>query len=335
MAWMEDESSGSPKKTIWSYKDGIDMVTILENTSRDFALLTGDLDPTKTWTSPMGAWVHEFKTANGYATILCDKWVNACPFCYENEIYKQRNPNYKNTGGRLPYGMSKKGLLQVWDFQEKKVLWLLAGKKIQEGMDFILTKMADRYHGFVTITRTGRGLSTNYRVDISNGISLDEYAINTIASTMMPRDQVENRFRMTQAEIFKKSGVEPASYFSQKLPMKFNIDISNWGQIPKSIEQQISANSSNPTTPAQAQESQPVTPQANVTAPEPSPQALEAVNTICTVGMYKDKTFAVIIQEVGKPYIQYLLRSGSDVEKQSANIILNEWDVVSAFVNPF
>lgn len=89
MAWVQnDNKNASDLKPTWEYKKGSDFVTVLPDTSRDFALITGDLDPTKTWSSPIEVWVHQFKVQKGFATVICDKWNEACPFCYENEMFK-------------------------------------------------------------------------------------------------------------------------------------------------------------------------------------------------------------------------------------------------------
>lgn len=326
--WIpNNQGDGSAKKPTWDYKQNVVFMTVLENQSRDIAIISGDLDPTKTWQSPIPVWVHQWKATNGFVTIICDKWNHACPFCFENEIYKLSNPNYKNTGGRLPHGLSKKGLVQVYDFQEKRVLWLLAGRDIEQGMDFILSRQAQFFNGFITLTRIGAGMNTKYRVDINPSLTLDEYAINQINQSVVSADQVYSIMKLSEQEIAQKTLIDVASYFRTKLPQYPNIDISGWGPVPTNSAVNIGNQQ-----PVQQPIQQPVQTQNTVQLPQ---DVVDALQTICTVGVFKDKLFVDVIAQTGKPYIQFLLNGGTPVEIQSAKILIDKWDMVEMYMKNY
>ena len=331
MAWVSSENKNTSElKPTWEYKKGMDFVTILPNTSRDFVLLTGDHDPTKTWMSPAEAWVHQFKVQNGFATVICDKWNEACPFCYENEIFKKANPNYKDEKKRPPYPISSKALLQVYDFQEKRVLWLIAGQKIIEGMDFILARQANLFNGVVTITRIGEKLNTNYRVDIcSRPVTAEERQI--INAQMKPMGDWRGLAQLTHEEVFAKTGINPAMYFARVLPMNHGIDISSWGAVPTIRQATIPQSTPAPVIPAQTAPSQPQVETGGV-PPIMSPAMTEivskAIRTKCTQGVYAGKELAEIFISTGKSYMQYMSQAGAtQEERDSAKHILDNWDV--------
>ena len=332
MAWVSSENKNTSElKPTWEYKKGMDFVTILPNTSRDFALITGDIDPTKTWVSPVEAWIHQFKVQNGFATVICDKWNEACPFCYENEIFKKNNPNYKDEKKRPPFPISSKALLQVYDFQEQRVLWLIAGQKIIEGMDFILARQANLFRGIVTITRIGEKLNTNYRVDISpRTIGAVEMAI--INAQTKPMGEWRGLSHLTHEEVLAKTGVHPVAYFDRILPMKHGIDISGWGAVPVSRGGFAQASA----TPAQNQ-TPPVDMGAGVPPvlhPAITEIVAKAIHTKCTMGVYAGKELAEVFIGTGKSYIQYMAQAGTtQEEKDAAKTILDNWDVAIALAD--
>ena len=336
----DDNSTNAPKKPTWEYKTGVVFQTVLPDTSRDVAFIMNDLDPTKTWVNAIPIWVHQWKGVGGFITAFCDKWNEACPMCFENEIYKQGNPNYKNTGGRLPYGLSKKGLIQIWDFQERKVLWLLAGQDISQGMDFILTRQTNLYKGFVTLTRMGSGTTTKYRVDINPGLVLDDFAKAEITRCTIPVDQVANILKLNRQEFMTKTMINPVLYFQQRLSQFPTIDISNWGPVPTDF--------SNPpvqTMPTNQPVNQPSpTPAQNVSQPMPGmiknqinlPDDLNsALNILCTIGVFQNKKLVDVIDQTGKPYIHFLTKNGSQPEKDAAQIILNNWELVEKYMKDY
>ncbi len=428
MTWIpENSESGKELDPLWTYKDGIQFVTVLQNTFRVLGMLVKDLDPTRTWQHPERKWVHQWKVGRNMVTIFCTKYRGAaCPFCYENEIFKLRNPNYKAVQQKLPYPLMAKGLLQVWDFQENQRVWLLSGKQINEGMDFIVLRQAEQYRGFVGITRMGRGLNTSYRVDLASNV--DPNAVNGIlqyiAGSMIPNDDnLDNYFSLSQEEITKRTGVNPGMYFQTKLNEGHNIDISDWGDVPTaqpiSVQQQAapqihqglpagfgqglptgvnqaSLPVSRPTTglippanmggpplqptgsnagfvppqygaplvgqqhnPAQQVQqppqqqimfeapTQPLTP-VSETKPmveEPNKADMaglanqsvdpivfetmqQALDVVCTTGVFKDKKLKEAVDKAGKSYAQYLSKSGKAEENQAAQYLLNNWEMI-------
>jgi len=312
MAWVTAESKEKTElKPIWEYRKGADFITVLPNTTRDLALLTGDLDPTKTWPSPVEVWVHTFKAAAGFATVICDKWNEACPFCYENELFKQKTPNYRDLKLKPPYPISSKALVQVYDFQEKRVLWLLAGQSIIEGMDFILTRQSAMFKGVISLTRTGEKLNTKYRVDISPVVigAAEQAIINTQTT---PQSLWRGLMQMSYDETYKKTGVHPVAYFDRIIPQNLGVDISSWGGIPKDQKcTQSDSVNPNPVTGVDA-------------------SLCASLNAYCETGLYKDKQFKFVVVEVGKSYLQYLAQAGAPNEKLNALVIINNWDAAVA-----
>ena len=368
-SWLSDDKQevNVELKPTWDYKEGMKFVTVLPDTTRDFAMLTGDLDPTITWKSPIGVWTHEFKVASGkFATVICNKWNEACPFCFENEIYKLQNPDYKAHGGRLPKGLSKKALLQVWDFELKQVLFLLAGKQIQDGMNFILQKFAGQYQGIVSITRIGKSLSTNYRVDLSYA-ELTPKIKQVIKAKIMNLDMARDQILLSHQEIKEKTGISPPEFFQMMLPKYPQVDISGWGAVPyvgeggfdhtegiypadewetdeifdeqedfseeeeeEIKEELVKKTSQKKKTTQQKKKSDPPIQQGKKkSAPvqkKLKPQIEKILKSKCTVGVYKGKTLREVIVQTGKSYIQYLARSGSPNEKKACQILLKDWD---------
>jgi len=333
MTWMTNENSPNTElKPMWQYRDGMDFVTVLPNTSRDFILIQGDADPTRTWNGPLSVWVHEFKAQKGgFATIICNKWNEACPYCFENEIYKQDNPNYKNTGGRLPYGLSNKALIQVYDIQLGKILWLLAGKQIQDGMNFLLQNKMHQFKNCITISRIGERLNTNYRVDLYHGDMVD-YAQHY--SNIIPIGGVNDLIFLSHQELYEKSGINPYMYFKNMDANKLGrVDISNWGMVPMEDKCQASAPTSQPLPQTQPQTQQPMPTNQTNTNGELSKELSDALEFVCQSGIYVNQKIKDVVIQTGKPYIQFLSRSGSPEEKAAATVILNTWNLVQQYID--
>ena len=379
MGWMpnDDGSQSGSAKPIWEYREGMEFLTVLPDESLPLVLLSGDMDPTRSWNGPMGVWLHEFKVANGFATVVCNKWEEACPFCYENEIYKKANPQYKNTGGRLPYGINKKALIQVYVPKYQKVLFFLAGKGIQDGMDFIISRNAQTFRNQVMITRIGKGLSTSYRVDMAT-FQLSEQDIAIIQQNTRSLDQMKMMLVLSQQEILQKTGVNSALYFQQRLAQNHGIDISGWGPVPQvgggagiynpplsSMNNVPPALQTPPTytpppmdalpqgIPPQPQGiqtsipasmppvQQPIQPGSNsmfnpqTPLPELPDDLKASLEIKCTVGVYVNQSLGQVFRQTGKPYAQYLARSGSDAEKVACQKILDNWVAVEAYITAF
>lgn len=331
MTWMPDDNSGSGTKPIWEYREGMEFLTVLPGQSLNMLLIEGDTDPTKTWIGPHGAWIHEFKTFSGnFATVFCDKWNEACACCYENAIFEKNNPNFKSTGGRRPYGITKKAFIQVYVPEYKKVLWFLAGKQIQEGMDFIIKQQAQNFQNKIMITRTGKGLGTNYRVDISN-FDLSAEEIEIIKNNTVSFNEIEPMIKLSHNEFLQKTGINPVEYFERKLAENHGIDISSWGSVPQDSSY-IHSQPANTQPKEQIQGSLFETEQKEL--PKISDELLSALTVICTVGVYKDQHLESVLRSTGKSYAQFLLRSdnSSDNEKQACQLILDNWDLVNEYI---
>lgn len=342
MSWMTNENNPQTElKPHWLYRDGMEFVTILPGEIRDFALIQGDLDPTRTWNGPMSVWVHEFKGISGsFVTVICNKWNEACPFCYENELYKASNPNYKNSGGRLPHGLSNKALIQVYDIKYNKVCWLLAGKRIQEGMDFVLQNFQHNFKGFVSISRTGQRLNTTYRVDLFQGEIPD---MSGVQDQIVSLDDVPGMIYLSHQEVYEKSGINPYTYFQNKMSSGPVLDISKWGPIPHENKIIVSQQQAQQPPVQQASNQQPPASQAPpVQQPPPVPNKevvvlpadlQGAVDFVCISGVYNGQKMSDVINQTGKPYIQFLSRSGMDEEKKIAQVLLDNWDKIQEYLD--
>jgi hypothetical protein len=98
MGWAgEDSNEGKEQQPFYKYKEGIETVNILPNTSREFLLLTGTLDKTGTWAKPVGIWANKYMSTNnkGLVTLISFNYKRPCPLAFENELFKVHNPNYK------------------------------------------------------------------------------------------------------------------------------------------------------------------------------------------------------------------------------------------------
>jgi len=330
MSWMPQDNKGDSKlKSTWEYRDGMEFVTILPNTTRDFILLQGDNDPTKTWNSPKIAWVHEFKNHKGsFSTIICNKWKQACPCCYENERYKQKNPNYRNAGGRLPYGLSKKALIQVYDFQEQRVLWILAGKQIQDGIEFVFTK--DTFDNRISITRIGEKLNTNYRVDI-NKVPITQEIQEAINQSMVSWEDTDIMIYPSDQEFYEKSGMNPYIFFQKASYQVDGIDISSWGPIPSKDQVNIEQTQSNV---VQENKTTIVNSDHNISTTVNLPIDIrEALDTKCQSGIYVNQSLEEIIIQTGKTYLMFLSAKGQEAESIQSKLLIDNWELIQSYID--
>lgn len=333
MAWAGTDTEKKPAQAEYPYNKQISLLNILPNTSREFALLTGDLDPTKTWASPVKRWVHSWKSPKGgTATYISMNFSYACPIAYENELFKIANPNYKAENKKTPHPISSKVLCPVWDKTLGKVSFLMAGREIEKQIEFILTSDPTRFKGFVRISRMGEGLSTSYRVDLIDPFELN---MELIASQMVPLDTLDTSLSVD--EFRAKTSIDPAVYWQNidqrtaagQIPA---IDISGWG--PRFG---VGANAYVPPTPPPTPPSNGTVSGSAVTPPPPPTQvppstvdlsalAFEQLVEIkCTTGMFKDKTLGEAVKKSGLPIIQFLAKGGSETEKVAAGRLMNEF----------
>jgi hypothetical protein len=346
MGWMPENTGGSTKlDPHWQYREGMTFITVLPETTRRLVLLTGIMDPTGTWAGPKPTWVHEFKHGTKFSTVVCNKWNEACVFCYENEIYKIKNPEYKQKGGKLPYGLSLKALVPVYDVDHGIPCWLFAGKRIQEGMDFILRQHGDNFSGSITIYRSGRGTSTAYRVDAIPKIELNENQISQIKNFMPKYDGVDIMINLSHKEIIEKSNFSPVDYFKNAIPsysaQGLNVDISGWGPIPNmglNFTNREHSSHNATSTGVNKDQSAMASPQPDFSnqpkneVPNISKEITDALSVICTVGVYGNQNLESIIRQTGKPYISYLMRSGSDLEIKACAVLIENWEEVDNYI---
>lgn len=372
MTWVNQPTGNV--NPLWDYRDGMKFIAVEPDKSRPLIILTGALDPTNTWKEPFGVWVHQFRgVTGGTATVICSRFHRACPFCYENEIFKLGNPNYKNLKQKQPYSPKFNALVQVYDVQYGCVAWALFTKTMIDGVNFLLTNFPQQFKNTIILSRIGKGLDTSYRVD-NYPMEITQQIWDIIQQQIVPFDDtILNRLHLSDEEIKQKSGIDPAYYFAQKLQMGYNIDISQWGDVPQYRGQlpipQPQAPmgmgtypppqapmgnyppvtgqpvgtppppvmSGNQTIPSMSQP--PVQPVQSPTTPPPQmPQMnegiLQALEIPCSVGVYTGQKLGAIIKQTGKTYITYLLQaSQNQTEKDSANLIIQNWDSVINYIN--
>ncbi len=362
MAWMKEDSSGEgkgPKKQTWEYKKGVEFLTILDKQTRHLVVLAGDKDPTGTWDGPLGVWVHQYKKGAGsFVTHFSDKFNVACPLAFENDLFKAKVPDYKARNMRLPFPLSKKGLIQVYDFELKRVLWFMAGKEIDDGMDFIITNQAANYKGMVSIYRYGSGLNTKYRVDISTReMTEEDKAI--VALQIKPANYVDEYIRpFNESEFLTRTGINATAYFQQHQKDFGLVDMSQYGSIPgglagvevgqdfKGNAVAVGATQDQPAPAAQATAATgavtsspngPTTPTTtgNMTSASPVTssgdwqKALE--RPIESSPSFKGRTLRDVFKTSGEPYLKYLVNTGA-VEAPDAKAILDNIEHVKAFI---
>lgn len=363
MSWVNQPQAGQVNP-LWDYREGMKFISIVPNTSRPLILLTGEFDPTGTWKEPLGAWVHSFRGASGgSATVVCSRYKRACPFCYENEIFKLGNPRYKDLKQKLPYSPKFNALLQVYDVQMGSVFWALFTKTQIDGVNFLMTNFPTQFKNMISLSRIGAGLNTSYRVD-NFPMEITPQIWETIKAQIVPFDEtIWNRLILSDEEIKLKSGIDSGLYFAQKLAMNYPIDISSWGEVPKYlgvVNTPVGGGYGQPTPPPAGTYPNvpPISPAINQYPPPPpvmganvptvpnsqgvptpipqvvlDPATSEALNVVCTMGVYSGQTLGSIIKQTGKTYITYLSQASTNPdEKASANILMQNWEKVNEFV---
>jgi hypothetical protein len=192
---------------------------------------------------------------------------------------------------------------------------------------------------------------------------------------MWTLEKAQNELILSHQEVLAKTGTYPPTYFQQRYSQFPQIDISGWGSVPVAeTGQPVPVNTSKPVTGQPVQVNMPTgmgvdqvvtvpqsefgkppktgqavaQPAVQIPAGKPAnvagstnlpvalPEQFKPVLAVqCTVGVYKGNTLDQVIIQTGKPYIQYLLRSGSKEEKDACKIILDNWDVIYGAVLPF
>jgi len=328
MAWVQNNSGGdSQLKPLWEYRKGCTpFITILPNTVRKLVLITDDNDPTKTWDSPLSVWVHQFKAQKGgFNTLICNRFAEACPCCFENEIMRAKFPNEKIINQKLPYPVSLKALVQVYDIQYQKVHWLLASKKIIDGIEFIYAdpNQLAVFKGIINIQRIGEKLNTNYAV-FSDGAAYNLTAqdLDIIKQQTITKSDAQDLFMATAEDYQEKMGIDVCQYFDKNIPSHPEVDISTWGAVPRGCIKPIDSlplgNSVQQPNPAIVNQQH----QQGVTSNDDP--VFRIMTSQCSTGMYANKTFAEILRVAGTTYLQYLVVNGiTENDKTNAKYILD------------
>lgn len=324
MGWAEDSNNeGREQQPFYKYKDGVETVNILPNTSREFLLLTGTLDKTGTWPKPIGIWVNKYMSNNnkGLVTLISFNFKKPCPLAFENELFKVANPNYKMNKQKLPYPVSKYPFLPVWDLTLNKMGWLLANKSIEKEMDFIFSNNANMYTGAVRISRIGKGMDSRYRVD---NIPLPANVKDILAgANVIPQDKLD--LTITRDEYNTKTGIDPVAYWQRRrqemahgqIP---NIDISGWGEPWDTVGAQIPVMQ-------QAQQWQPPVQQPAQVQQWQQPAQAEVdvkalAKTVIQSGLHKGKDFIAAFQASGMPFIKWFATAGQGEDNKVAKLIV-------------
>lgn len=339
MAWMTNTGNSSGTlKPFWEYKPntGLNFITVLPNTVRQCIMITDDNDPTGTWSGPASVWVHQFKSNSGYSTLICGRYDEACPLCYENEIFKQKNPNYKTLNQKLPYPVSLRALVQVYDMDFARVHWLLAGKKIIDGIEFIYSNpaMLSNFNGCIGIQRMGSGRDTSYAVQKMD-MSLSEAQKEVVRRDAITKQKALELFCPSQQDIKLKSGIDSVSYFEKNIPLYPGIDISNWGSLPvHEVEQNQNPAIQNSQFQESGVKEQNFSEQQQTSVPSQKDEMVEGhLETICNTGMYASHPFREVVQSAGKSYLQYLRVNGiTQSDKDIAKIILDDFEKYNNYI---
>jgi hypothetical protein len=317
MGWATSDSEKKPQAMEYPYNKMLAIANILPNTSREFILLTGDLDPTRTWNTPITKWVHHWKSPrNGMVTYISMNYTYACPIAFENEVFKVKNPNYKAQGLKLPYPLTKKVLCPVFDKTLGKVTFILVGREVEQQMDFIMANDPLNFKGYVRISRMGEGLNTKYRLD---AIPPFEYPIDLVQAQMISLPDLDTN--LTPDEFRNKTGIDPLTFWSTTdqniasgtIPP---IDTSNWG-VRFGVG--VGVGSAVPIRPIQVPSpSSPSSPSSPLTFDD-------MLNVVCSTGMFKGKSIRDAFDRSGMPVIQFLTKGGNDLEKRVANELLTNF----------
>ncbi len=329
MGWVASDIERKPQAMEYPYNKLVSIANILPNTSRDFVLLTGDLDPTRSWASPVTKWVHYWKSQrNGMVTYISMNYTYACPIAFENEVFKVRNPNYKAQGLKLPYPLTKKVLCPVFDRTLGKVTFLLAGRDIEQQMDFIMSSDPTGFKGYIRISRMGEGLNTKYRLD---AIQPFDYPKELVDMQAIPLSELDTT--LTPDEFRNRTGIDPLTFWTttdQNISAGVipPIDTSKWG-----VRFGVGVGYQAPQP--QRLPEPPIMPPPSFDVAKPMSQSAsyvqrpatfeEMLAVVCSTGMFKGKSIRDAFERSGMPVIQFLTKAGSDLERAVANDLMTKF----------
>lgn len=329
MGWgnEEEESGGGQQKPFYQYKQGIDLINFLPDSSVDLILLTGAQDKTHTWTKPAVRWVHKYKGAKNFVTLVSTNFEMACPIAFENELFKARFPNYKAEGKKLPYGIGKYQIVPVLRLDTNQTMYWVVGFKQLQQLDFLYNQSPTSFTNCIRVSRMGKGDKSDYRIDL---LPLpNDWQQRIQLATHKPLPELD--WKLTREEYNLKTGIDPVVYWAVKeqemregkIPP---IDISGWGvkhtgttgmPIPQvqqnsTISQGSGGNSSTaqPVTNVPSNAVQPWETPVNTT--QQSGMTVEScLNTVIASGIHKGKTVMAAYLVSGEPFVKWNATAGN------------------------
>lgn len=320
MGWgnEEEDSGGGQQKPSYPYKPGIDLINFLPDSSVDLILLTGAQDKTHTWTKPAVRWVHKYKGAKNFVTLVSTNFEMACPIAFENELFKARFPNYKAEGKKLPYGIGKYQIVPVLRLDTMTTVYWVVGFKQLQQLDFLYNQNPTGFTNCVRVSRMGKGDKSDYRIDV---LPLpQDWQQKIQVATHKPLPELD--WKLTREEYNLKTGIDPVVYWAVKeqemregkIPP---IDISGWGfkhtgvvNAPIQSTPQINTAFQD----AQIPVGNPVQPWEQ--PPNPTVEAGgmsvdSCLGTVIASGIHKGKTIKDAYLVSGEPFIKWNATAGS------------------------
>ncbi len=128
----------------------------------------GNISTGGTKGEPFGSWWHRIKDdpriGRGYHEWLCVGKMRGCPLCLENDTFVASKQGVEVKINEKPYPVRKKTYVNVWGYDEGKVMVLAAGSDLFDAMVGIEeARGVDLDKLDVTIVRSGQGLRTTYQ----------------------------------------------------------------------------------------------------------------------------------------------------------------------------
>lgn len=315
MGWgnEEEESGGGQQKPFYPYKQGIDLINFLPDSSVNLILLTGAQDKTHTWTKPAVRWVHKYKGAKNFVTLVSTNFEMACPIAFENELFKARFPNYKAEGKKLPYGIGKYQIVPVLRLDTNQTMYWIVGFKQLQQLDFLYNQNPTGFTNCIRVSRIGKGDKSDYRIDVLP-LPADWQQL-TQQATHKPLQELD--WKLSREEYNMKTGIDPVIYWavkeqemaSGKIPP---IDISGWGMKHTGTTGIPTPQSHPPAT--QAPPSNPVAQpwETSVNTTQQSGMTVDScLGTVIASGIHKGKTIKEAYLVSAEPFIKWNATAGN------------------------
>ena len=323
MGWgnEEEESGGGQQKPFYQYKQGVDLINFLPDSSVNLILLTGAQDKTHTWTKPSVRWVHKYKGAKNFVTLVSTNFEMACPIAFENELFKARFPNYKAEGKKLPYGIGKYQIVPVLRLDTNQTMYWIVGFKQLQQLDFLYNQNPTGFTNCIRVSRIGKGDKSDYRIDVLP-LPADWQQL-TQQATHKPLQELD--WKLSREEYNMKIGIDPVVYWavkeqemaSGKIPP---IDISGWGMKHTGTTGMPTQQNYQPVQTGTISGSQSAG-SVNQHTPQPweqqKPNAVQGMNvesvlgTMIASGIHKGKTIKEAYLVSGEPFIKWNATAGN------------------------